>query len=82
MRTRVIKTFIKEVIREAKIGAGTDYAEKEDLRKKLQNCLQDDIASGRIGSDKELVEWWKTLEMARQALQGVPFSAWKRISER
>ena len=81
-RETLIRQFISEALGGKKVGASKSYMKKEELRQKLQELLQGEVATGSVTSQEELDEWWSTVEMATKALKMVPFVAWKSMNKK
>ena len=78
----LIRRFITEVLTGKKVGASKSYMKKEELRQKLQEFLQNEVAAGVVKNQEELDEWWSTVEMAAGALKMVPFMAWISMNKK
>lgn len=72
----LIKDFVIEALKSSKVSASETYMKKEVVREKLQAILQEAVSSGEIQSQKDLDEWWKTIEMAAKSLKMIPLLAW------
>ena len=72
-----MREFVVEALKSRKVSASETYMKKEVVREKLQALVQEAVASGEIQSQKELDDWWKTVEMATKALKMVPLMAWQ-----
>lgn len=70
----ILRKFITETI-----SAGSDYMVKEKVRESIQNLLVGVVASGRVKSQEELDEWWKTVEISIKSLRLIPFEIVKRM---
>lgn len=70
----ILRKFITETI-----SAGSDYMVKEKVRESIQNLLIGVVASGRVNSQEELDEWWKTVEISIKSLRLIPFEIVKRM---
>lgn len=66
---------VRRVVLEEAIKASRDYMKKERVRQRIQDLAAAMVASGEIGSDAELADFWKTVEMSVGALRMVPFDA-------
>lgn len=73
----LVREFVVEALKSRKVSASETYMKKEVVREKLQALVQEAVASGEIQSQKELDDWWKTVEMATKALKMVPLMAWQ-----
>lgn len=73
----LVREFVVEALKSRKVSASETYMKKEVVREKLQALLQEAVASGEIQNQKELDDWWKTVEMATKALKMVPLMAWQ-----
>jgi hypothetical protein len=73
----LVREFVVEALKSRKVGASETYMKKEVVREKLQALLQEAVTSGEIQNQKELDDWWKTVEMATKALKMVPLMAWQ-----
>jgi len=73
----LVREFVVEALKSSKVRASETYMKKEVVREKLQALLQEAVASGEIQNQKELDDWWKTVEMATKALKMVPLMAWQ-----
>ena len=73
----LVREFVVEVLKNSKVSASETYMKKEVVREKLQALLQEAVASGEVQNQKELDDWWKTVEMATKALKMVPLMAWQ-----
>lgn len=73
----LVREFVVEALKSGKVSASETYMKKEVVREKLQALLQEAVASGEIQNQKELDDWWKTVEMATKALKMVPLMAWQ-----
>lgn len=76
----LIREFIVEALKSSKVRASETYMKKEVVREKLQALLQEAVASGEVQNQKELDDWWKTVEMATKALKMVPLMTWQTTS--
>lgn len=70
----ILRKFITETI-----SAGSDYMVKEKVRESIQNLLVGVVVSGRVKSQEELDEWWKTVEISIKSLRLIPFEIVKRM---
>jgi hypothetical protein len=73
----LVREFVVEALKSGKVSASETYMKKEVVREKLQALLQEAVASGEVQNQKELDDWWKTVEMATKALKMVPLMAWQ-----
>ena len=73
----LVREFVVEALKSRKVSASETYMKKEVVREKLQALVQEAVASGEIQNQKELDDWWKTVEMASKALKMVPLMAWQ-----
>ena len=73
----LVKEFVVEALKSRKVSASETYMKKEVVREKLQALVQEAVASSEIQNQKELDDWWKTVEMASKALKMVPLMAWQ-----
>ena len=73
----LVREFVVEALKSGRVSASETYMKKEVVREKLQALLQEAVASGEIQNQKELDDWWKTVEMATKALKMVPLMAWQ-----
>jgi hypothetical protein len=73
----LVREFVIEALKSSKVSASETYMKKEVVREKLQALVQEAVASGEIQSQKELDDWWKTVEMSTKALRMVPLMAWQ-----
>ncbi len=73
----LVREFIVEALKSGKASASETYMKKEVVREKLQALVQETVASGEVQNQTDLEEWWKTIEMATNALKMVPLMAWQ-----
>lgn len=73
----LVREFVVEALKSRKVSASETYMKKEVVREKLQALVQEAVASDEIQNQKELDDWWKTVEMAAKALKMVPLMAWQ-----
>jgi len=73
----LVREFIVEALKNSKVSASETYMKKEIVREKLQALVVEAVTSGEVQSQKELEDWWKTVEMATKALKMVPVMAWQ-----
>ena len=73
----LVREFVVEALKSGKVSASETYMKKEVVRERLQALLQEAVASGEVQNQKELDDWWKTVEMATKALKMVPLMAWQ-----
>lgn len=73
----LVREFVVEALKSRKVSASETYMKKEVVREKLQALVQEAVASSEIQNQKELDDWWKTVEMASKALKMVPLMAWQ-----
>lgn len=78
----LVREFVVEALKSGKVSASETYMKKEIVREKLQALVVEAIASGEVQSQKELDEWWKTVEMATKALKMVPVIAWQSSNKK
>lgn len=71
--------LLKDFVLETHVDIGEEYKKKENIRKSIQDLLQVSIISADISSKEDLVEWWKTFDMASNTLRMIPFETWKTI---
>ena len=71
---------LRRLIREAKISASPEYMKKEAVREHIQGEILDGVRSGEIGDQQSLDEFFKTREMALNALKMVKFDIFKKIA--
>ena len=74
---RLVREFVVEALKSRKVSASETYMKKEVVREKLQALVQEAVTSGEIQNQKELDDWWKTVEMATKALKMIPLMAWQ-----
>lgn len=78
----LIRQFITEALSKRGAQASESYMKKEVLREKLQKLLQSEISAGEVTDQKDLDEWWSTVEMASKSLRMVPFMAWTSMNKK
>ena len=78
----LVREFVVEALKRGKVSASETYMKKEIVREKLQAFVVEAVASGEVQSQKELDEWWKTVEMATKALRMVPVMAWQSSNKK
>lgn len=65
-----------------KIRASREFLQKESVREEIQKMIIDAVGSGKISSKQDLDEFFKTVSMAANALQQVPFEVYQKLSEK
>lgn len=65
-----------------KIRASREFLQKENIREEIQKMIIDAVGSGKISSKQDLDEFFKTVSMAANALQQVPFEVYQKLSEK
>ena len=75
-KANLIRAFVVESLKSNKVSASESYMKKEAVREKLQTLVQEAVASGDVKNQKELEDWWDTVEMASKTLKMVPLMAW------
>jgi hypothetical protein len=78
----LVREFIVEALKSSKVSASETYMKKEIVREKLQALVVEAVTSGEVQSQKELEDWWKTVEMATKALKMVPVMAWQSSNKK
>lgn len=73
--SRLSIAFLSEAI-----AASPAYMAKEHVREKLQGIVSEAIANGEIADQASLDEFWKTVDMAANALRMVPYDAMKKLA--
>lgn len=73
----LVREFIVEALKSGRMNASETYMKKEAVREKLQAFVQEAVTSSEIQSQADLEAWWKTVEMATNALKMVPLMAWQ-----
>lgn len=68
---------LRRIVLEETIKASREYMAKEKVREDLQRMIMARVASGEIKDDAALRDFWKTLEMAANALKMVPVDAFR-----
>lgn len=63
----------------SKVGPSAGYLKKESARQKLQDLVKNSIASGEISNQDELEEFFKTAQMALNALKMVTYDAFLKL---
>lgn len=71
-----LPSFVTEAI----VRASKVYARKEAVREKLQALVLQAIASGEIKSQKDLDEFFGSLDLARTALASIPLEVYLKLS--
>ncbi len=66
---------LRRIVLEETIKASRQYILKERVREEIQNMIISRVTSGEIKNEGSLLEFWKTLEMAINALKMVPLNA-------
>lgn len=61
------------------VKASPKYAEKEDVRSKVQAIVQHAVSGGSVTSQAELNELFATFDMSLRALRGVPYEVWTKL---
>lgn len=73
---------LRKMVLEETIKASRDYMLKEKVREEIQALVLQKISSGQIKNEEALKEFWKTVEMASNALKMVPFDALKAVAKK
>lgn len=73
---------LRKMVLEETIKASRDYMLKEKVREEIQAMLVQRISSGEIKSEEALKDFWKTIEMASNALKMIPFDALKAVASK
>ena len=75
-------SILKRYVLEEAIRVSKEYMSKEKVREEIQNMIVERVSSGEIKDQKELEEFWKTVDMACSALKMISYSTFKGISKR
>ncbi len=70
---------VRRVVLEEAIKASKEYMKKEQVRQRIQELAASMVASGEIGSDADLADFWKTAEMSITALKMIPLDAFRGV---
>lgn len=81
-KAELIREFVVESLKSNKVSASESYMKKEAVREKLQTLVQEAVASGDVKNQKELEDWWDTVEMASKTLKMVPLMAWQSSNKK
>ncbi len=68
---------VRRIVLNETIKASQEYMRKEKVRQKVQDVVAELVSIGDIKSDAELVDFWRTVEMAVDALKMIPLTALK-----
>jgi hypothetical protein len=71
---------LRSLIREA-ISASEDYMKKERIREDLQDRVIEAVMKGDIKDEKDLVEYFKTVDMAVKALKMIPYDVFVKLAK-
>lgn len=74
------REIIRQFVREALVSASSQYVNKEAVRESIQQLVMQQISDGKIASQADLDEFFKTVDMAVRALKGVPFDVFKKMA--
>lgn len=77
MDEQTLRKYITEAIK-----ASPDYLKKEAVRGRLENIVYDLVSTGEIGSQKDLDNFFRTVDLAATALKMVPFEVYASISKK
>lgn len=75
----ILRDFVKRTITESRVGASDDYLKKEDVRRSIQDMVTMMVKDGRISTQNDLEDVFKTMTMAISSLKMVPLDAFKRL---
>jgi len=71
---------LRRLIKEA-IGASENYMKKERIREDLQARIADAVSSGDVKNEKDLEDYFKTVDMAVKALKMIPFEVFVKLGK-
>lgn len=60
---------------ESLVKASSDYLAKEQVRKEIQDLIENRIKNGQISSQEELTAFFAVVKMSMLALEHVPYDA-------
>lgn len=63
----------------SRVGPSKRYLKKESVREKLQGLVKNSISSGEVTNQDELEEFFKTAQMALDALKMVTYEAFLKL---
>lgn len=71
--SKKVLNSLKKIVLEEVIKASEDYMKKEEIKQEIEKLMMSYISSGKISSEDELQEFWKTAKMAILSLEMIPY---------
>lgn len=72
---------MKDLVKEAKVSASSEYQKKEKLREGIQNVFADLVKSKVISSQKEFDILVNDVDMIMKTLKLIPYEVWEKLAK-